>query len=160
MVFCSSCGTEILEEHEFCNKCGQRIKQGDNPPSREPRQTKQLELKSEGTALVLAILLGFFGLCGIGQIYCSRVGRGIGILIIGLVLVGFIWGFTMASYGMALSNIFEDTENVENNTGLIFSLLGVGVFYLALFIWQIFDVKDLARQWNEYLETHNGARPW
>ena len=66
----------------------------------------------------------------------------------------------MAYYGMALSNIFEDTDNVEDNTGLVFYLLGVGVIYLGFFIWQIFDAKDLARQWNEYLESHNGARPW
>ncbi len=41
----------------------------------------------------------------------------------------------MAYYGMALSNIFEDTDNVEDNTGLVFYLLGVEVIYLGFFIW-------------------------
>jgi len=156
MAFCSSCGTEVLEEHEFCNKCGQRIKQGYNPPSREPRQTKQLELKSEGTALVLAILLGLFGLCGIGQIYCSRVGRGFGILIIGLLTLGMTYVNSILFYGEVLGSNSDDSAYSSWYVLLLFSI----IVYLVIFIAQIFDAKNLARQWNEYIETHDGSRPW
>jgi len=160
MVFCSSCGAEVLDEHEYCNKCGERIKQGVKAQHVEPKGSKQLELKSEGTALVLAILLGLFGLWGIGQIYCSRIGRGIGMLIFGLVIIGSIWGFTIAFYDMSFSNILEDVENPGETGGLFLILLAFGIVYFGFFLYQIYDAKDLAREWNEYVESNNGERPW
>jgi len=159
MPFCYSCGAKILEQNEYC-KCGLPIKQGDNPPNQEPRPSKQLELKSEGTALVLAILLGLIGLWGIGQIYCSRIGRGIAMLIFGLVIAG-INGFIMLTYySMTLSNFLDEADNVSESSYMIFFLLSFGIIYVGFFFYQIFDARALARNWNEYVESHNGTRPW
>jgi len=176
--FCRKCGASLSDSTKFCTECGseinesiwepvkgdsnneERTKQMDKPYGVEPSHSKQLELKSEGTALVLAILLGLIGLWGIGQIYCSRIGRGIVMLILGLVLVGFIWGFTIASYDMSFSNILEDAENVGETGGLFLIFLAFGVVYLGFFFYQIYDAKDLAREWNEYVQSNNGERPW
>jgi TM2 domain-containing membrane protein YozV len=87
--------------------------------------------KNEGTGLILSIVLGLFGLNGIGQIYAGRVGRGIGIMIGSWVLI-VVGVLTM----------------------------GIGLIaYLAIFIWQIFDTKNLCRQYNEFV-SQNGRPPW
>ena len=175
---CRKCGASLSDSTKFCTECGseinesiwepvkgdsnneERTKQMDKPYGVEPSHSKQLELKSEGTALVLAILLGLFGLWGIGQIYCSRIGRGIVMLILGLVIAGINWSIFVMFYRSTLSNISDEADNVNESSYLILFLLGFVGIYLGFFIYQIFDAKSLAREWNEYVESNNGERPW
>ena len=99
--FCPKCGTgAISEEESFCPKCGNKII-GNNPCSNcnfsQQNQYQQnnsnrmsqrrYEWKSEGTTLVLTILLGIVGLGGIGHLYLGNLTRGIVILIVGIILV-------------------------------------------------------------------------
>ena len=174
---CRKCGASLSDSTKFCTECGseinesiwepvkgdsnneERTKQMDKPYGVEPSHSKQLELKSEGTALVLAILLGLIGLWGIGQIYCSKIGKGIGLLILGLVFSGIIWVIVI-SYSFTLSNFLDETNNVSESPSTILFLLAFVIFYLGFFFYQIFDAKGLARDWNEYVESHNGTRPW
>jgi TM2 domain-containing membrane protein YozV len=88
------------------------------------------EIKSESTGLVLSIILGFIGLVGVGQIYASKVGRGIIITIIGVIfLVIAIFTF------------------------------GIGaILYIPLWIWAVFDTRSLIRRWNDYLDAHQDER--
>ena len=110
------------------------------PPNYNPNPQNnpqyQVGYKSEGTALVLAILLGLFTLCGIGQIYAGKIGRGICILIGNWVLL-VIGGATL------------------------FFLIGIPILIGAfiLFIWQIIDARNLCREYNDYL-ANNGRPPW
>ena len=79
----------------------------------------------------MSIVLGILGLCGIGQIYAGRVGRGIGIMIGVWILVA-----------------------------IGFATMGIGLIaVLAVFIWQIFDTKKLCKEYNDFLAS-NGRAPW
>ena len=122
--FCSSCGAALIGKSTTCMKCGY-TKTKYNP------MAAGAQYKNEGTGLILSILLGLLTICGIGEIYAGKVGKGIGILILGwvLIVVGFATG------GIVL------------------------IAYLAIFIWQIFDTKKLCREFNEYV-SQNGRPPW
>jgi len=103
-----------------------------NPPQ-QPNYNPQYQTghKDESTTLILSIVLGLIGLPGIGHMYVGKVGKGVGILIGSwfLIVVGVL-------------------------------TMGIGlIIYLILFIWQIFDSRNLCRQYNQYL-SQNGRPPW
>ena len=124
--FCGSCGAALIGKSTTCMKCGY-TKTKYNPMT--PPQGALY--KNEGTGLVLSIVLVIFTICGIGQIYAGKVGRGIGIMIGSwvLIVVGVL------TFGIGL------------------------IAYLAIFIWQIFDTKKLCREYNEFV-SQNGRAPW
>ena len=93
--------------------------------------------KSDSTTLLLAIILGLFGLSGIGHLYLGMIGRGVGILIGGLVLI--ILGFATIMIGV----------------GIVFLIA-----YIPLFIWQIIDSRKLCRQYNDYYEKYGKEPNW
>jgi len=105
-----------------------------NPPQQpnyNPNPQNYAGYKTESTTLILAIVLGIIGLPGIGHMYVGKVGKGVGILIGGMVLLGI---------------------------GIV--TMGIGIIvYLILFIWQIFNSRNLCRQYNQYL-SQNGRPPW
>ena len=81
----------------------------------------------------------------------------------GLVFLGIIYVIIFSFYGEVLGSYFDDSgDSIDPDTSRVFTsfLLIFIVLYLAIFIAQIFDAKSLAREWNEYVELHNGARPW
>ena len=124
--FCSSCGAALIGKSTTCMKCGY-TKTKYNPMT--PPQGALY--KNEGTALILSIILGILGICGIGQIYAGKVGRGVAMLIVGIIVL--IIGFATMGIGL--------------------------IAYLGFFIWQIFDTKNLCREYNEYF-SQNGRPPW
>ena len=124
--FCGSCGAALIGKSTTCMKCGY-TKTKYNPMT--PPQGALY--KNEGTALILSIILGILGICGIGQIYAGKVGRGVAMLIVGIIVL--IIGFATMGIGL--------------------------IAYLGFFIWQIFDTKNLCREYNEYF-SQNGRPPW
>ena len=123
---CGQCGTALTAKYAPCPKCGYS-KTRYNPAATAPGS----QYKNEGTGLILSIILGILGICGIGQIYAGKVGRGVAMLIVGIIVL--IIG--VATMGIGL------------------------IAYLAIFIWQIFDTKNLCREYNEYF-SQNGRPPW
>ena len=93
--------------------------------------------KSDTTTLLLAIILGLFALSGIGHLYLGKIGRGVGILIGGIILYA---------------------------VGIVTLMFGVGVVliigYLVLFIWQIIDSRRLCREYNDYYEDYGQEPNW
>ena len=93
--------------------------------------------KSDSTTLLLAIILGLFGLSGIGHLYLGMIGRGVGILIGGIILYA---------------------------VGIVTLMFGVGVVliigYLVMFIWQIIDSRRLCREYNDYYEDYGQEPNW
>src|SRR5438093_5107104 len=83
MTFCEHCGTELSPEAPICPKCGQPIR-GKTIPSTV--QTAYNPYKNPTTAALMAIIGGIFGFMGIGHIYAGKIGKGIFILIAGIVL--------------------------------------------------------------------------
>ena len=156
MIKCSDCGKKTTDDQNFCPSCGTRLeKKSDSDLESELKETKekvkelekksqsqddrdyvQTMYKSEGTTLVLAIVLGIFGISGVGHIYLGRVGKGIAILIVNLIL-GAIGGATLFI-----------------GVGVIFLII-----YLVIFIWQILDSRSLCQYYNSHIRE-KGSRPW
>src|SRR5437867_806253 len=66
---------------------GQMRKPFSSPPRHLRRGTSLAEEKSEVLALVLSLVIP-----GAGQMYCGKIGRGVGILIVTIVLLLFFVG--------------------------------------------------------------------
>ena len=134
--------------------------------------------KSEGTTLVLSIVVGLLGIMGVGHIYLGRVRRGAIILIIGMIGWGGLFvPFVMLGMFSELEESFVDptammgmfSELKESSVdptammgmmagfGVIVIVWGIGMF--VLFIWQILNSRKLCKQYNEYFEEH-GKPPW
>jgi TM2 domain-containing membrane protein YozV len=138
LPFCPRCGKEVRDEDAFCPSCGYNLKSAAKP-------SIPLEHKSPGIAAVLALVLGFFGLMGVGQIYVGRLARGIVLLIVGIILAvltygSFLLGFVTFGLGWVGALVF-------------------GVILLILWIWQTFDAYGLAKKFNKAVEE-TGKTPW
>jgi len=140
-MYCTKCGANITEEDtKFCSKCGSPIEANTEKSSNqeefkaEPQHLGALrkpEWKSEGTTLILTIILGIFGFGGIGHIYLGNITRGITILIVGVILL--------------IVSIFT---------------FGIGLIILIPFaIWVVFDARKQCRYYNQYVEQ-TGKTPW
>ena len=102
-VFCKSCGEVIKSEAELCPKCGVR-QSGSSDESSLP--------------LLLNVIIGFFGILGIGHFVKGRAGSGILFLFAGLITTILFW------------------TTVWILIGFIFIPV-----WLGLWIWSIVDVK-------------------
>lgn len=159
--FCSNCGEKFdtNAEIEECPKCHSVLHE--HPEHIEPKPSIVLHLpyKSPGTAALIAFIGGIFALPGIGHIYVGKLGRGIGILVIGLILytltvimitsVGFLASFEQPS----LSN------DASVGIGALAGMLVFSIAYLVLFIWQIFNARKLAKKFNEVV-SQTQKEPW
>lgn len=99
-----------------------------NVKHQEDMEYRRNYYKSEGTTLVLALILGIFGINGVGHIYVGKVGKGIGILIGSIIILAI--GITTAVFIFGYAIIFA---------------------YILIWIWQILDSKRLCKQFNDYL---------
>ncbi len=90
--FCSSCGKELPRDNvACCPNCGiantvasSSVHQG---PVQQSPVFVQAPYKSPGTAMLIALIAGIFGLLGIGHIYVGKLRRGILLLVGGLALL-------------------------------------------------------------------------
>ena len=137
--YCSNCGErfDLNEEIKKCPKCGIDLQKESIPTTSSV--VNQLPYKSPGTAALIAFIGGIFGLPGIGHIYIGKVGKGIGILIAGIIIAALLVFITI-SFEIILSFI-------------------LGIAYLALWIWQIFNARKLAKEFNESVRI-TGKEPW
>ena len=147
-------GSETLLKH--CPKCDELVRPSertleqtgtpsvekpvDIPPSHTYSSSSRVPAsalyKTEGTAMILSIILGLFLCQGVGHIYIGRTQRGVILLIASLA--GLVVGVITLAIGVGI-------------------LILVGVF--VLFIWQIFDCQKQCRVYNEHLAAH-GRPPW
>lgn len=147
MVFCKHCGKEVMDaDTKFCPKCGK-------PPADQPTTPTVAvgynPYKNPGTAALIAIIGGIFGFPGIGHIYVGRIARGILILISGIIL--FVLGLIAIFAGAALGP-------AGFAAGAVFGFIFI-IIYVVIWIWQIFDARSLAKQFNEQVKA-TGKEPW
>ncbi|WP_456469306.1 hypothetical protein [Archaeoglobus sp.] len=100
--------------------------------------------KNPGTAAVLALVFGFFGLWGIGHVYVGRIARGIGLLLLGLLL-----GMLVV---ISLFGIFSEPALGSLFLGITATASIVG------WIWQTYDAYNLAKYYNQQIDQ--GVEPW
>jgi TM2 domain-containing membrane protein YozV len=153
--YCNNFGEklDLKENKRNCPKCGTEIQMNDS--NQEPI-ISYVPYKSPGTAALLAFIGGIFGILGIGHFYAGKIGRGIIILIFGLILAGAIMGSSLSILAMQSNSI----ENESSGEGSAIAIgLFSGVVYFILFIWQIFSARGLAKKYNSLARTL-GTEPW
>lgn len=121
----------------------------------KPSIVEHLPYKSPGTAALIAFIGGIFGLPGIGHMYVGKVGNGIGILILGLILYAVV--MIMATAGLASLGYSESAGSAA--AGVIGLLLILSIVYIVFFLWQIFNARKMAKKFNETVRT-TGNEPW
>jgi len=88
MQFCQGCGRAVEPDLPYCSYCGASLR-NTSYSSRQPYQTIETykrQGKRPWVAAGLALVLGLFGLWGIGHLYAGKFARGIGLLFTGLVI--------------------------------------------------------------------------
>ena len=173
-MYCRKCGFKVEEDDSFCPKCGAALKRGEpEPPSHnrlevdsrgaskvsEVQVTKQP--KNEGLAALLAFLLALIGFLGMGHIYAGRVGRGLILFFVGILLEG-------AVIGLALYYVWDSgydwspwSGGYTYHSGEIGYAAGAGAAYLIwfiLWIWQTFNARKVCRIYNQSLEARNQSK--
>jgi len=153
-AFCGGCGGPLASKFAPCPKCG-HMKTTFSPSGLPPQVGLH---KSSGTTLLLAILPAVLcAICGLGQIYVGKVGRGIGILIGGLVLLVLCivpWFFLGM---MSMSYSYSSNYGAEIVFGIMAAGFGIG--YIVLLIWSIVDANRKCKMYNEFV-AQNGRVPW
>src|SRR4026208_2493141 len=86
--FCPNCGERLDTDKDTdeCPKCHSALHEHSKHIESKSSVVEQLPYKSPGTAALIAFIGGIFALPGIGHIYVGKVGKGIAILILGVVL--------------------------------------------------------------------------
>ena len=159
--FCSNCGETLEnlndEEIKKCPKCKIDFIQIGGPTHNTP-VVDQLPYKSPGTAALIAFIGGIFALLGLGHMYIGNVGRGIGILISGIiiyVLFIIIIIFSLSLQGLLFLGVDESPIGIE----AILIIFVLDIAYFVLWIWQIFNARKLAKKFNESVRI-TGKEPW
>jgi hypothetical protein len=145
------------EEIKKCPKCKIDLIQIGGPTHNTP-VVDQLPYKSPGTAALIAFIGGIFALLGLGHMYIGNVGRGIGILISGIiiyVLFIIIIIFSLSLQGLLFLGVDESPIGIE----AILIIFVLGIAYFVLWIWQIFNARKLAKKFNESVRI-TGKEPW
>lgn len=165
--FCSNCGQKFdtYPESGICPKCHTTLYEHPehiqpNPSIEQqpkPSIVEHLPYKSPGTAALIAFIGGIFGLPGIGHMYVGKVGKGIGILILGLILYAVV--IIMATAGIASLGLSTADSSGSAAAGVIGLLLILSIVYIVFFLWQIFNARKMAKKFNETVRT-TGKEPW
>ena len=165
--FCSNCGEKLdtYPDIETCPKCHTALHEHSEhiqpKTSRvekpKPSVVEHLPYKSPGTAALIAFIGGIFGLPGIGHMYVGKVGRGIGILILGLVLYVVTLFITIGAFASLGTTSPESAGSAT--IGAIGVLIVLIIVYIVFFIWQIFNARKMAKKFNETVRT-TGEEPW
>ena len=109
-------------------------------------------LKSQKIAMLLAVLLGAVGFLGIGHLYIGRIRRGLILLMGAWVLAGTSLFCFIASAMSTMVIPPPDYPKVEVPAySSVFFAIGVVLLIglVALWIWQIFDVKAACRNYSK-----------
>jgi hypothetical protein len=153
---CSKCGKELSEGDIYCPSCGKAVTLP--PPSitpSTPQPTITLPQKNVRIAVVLALVLGILGVMGIGHIYLGKIKRGMGFLIVGLILDGL----TSSGFLDFVGVWFHGYSGVASFFGSYSFWIDIIVILLIFLIWQTYDAYSLAKDYNESVRVY-GKKPW
>lgn len=141
MSYCSRCGRPAKDGAQFCDQCGAPLKGGFQSYSYGNQATVSYTYRKDEKEAILAVVLSVL-IPGLGQMYCGKVGRGIGILLL-LGLLSFV----------SLIPLFFIMDPVDFNfTGFFALNVVVSVIVFIIYIWQIYDAYRCA-------EDHNRTAP-
>ncbi|VVC06247.1 Uncharacterised protein [uncultured archaeon] len=113
----------------------------------EPSITSQ---NNEEVTLLLSVVLGLISLQGIGHIYVGRIARGVGILVLSLLI---------SALGISFVTGIIPKETIPN-TVLVFFLPILVSGYFMLYVFQILDSHRLCVAYNQYVTEYGKRPPW
>ena len=138
-AFCGSCGSVLPSKFSPCPKCG-HVKTTFAPPPQysNPGVNPQSFLyKSSGNTNLLSILCSILLLTsGVGHLYLGQIGKGIGLMIGGWILL--IVGAATIFFGVGI-------------------ILLIGWF--ILWIYSMIDANKQCQIYNQFV-SQNGRAPW
>ena len=163
--FCSNCGESLDQEITICSKCGIDLQQQQQQQVGSTTQNRPivdpLPYKSPGTAALIAFIGGIFALLGLGHIFVGKIGKGFGILVSGIIIYVLFVIMAISLPGMLLLGLVESSTGDAGSGRIIFIIMFIlGIGYLVLWIWQIFNARKLAKKFNELVRTNGGKEPW
>ena len=110
--------------------------------------------KSMAATLLLAGLLGFTTVAGVGHIYLGRARRGI---IIMLVAVGVVASGVVLAVA-ALPEVPDPTSTLDDFVALLMVAIAAVVVYVGFVAWSVYDAGRLCRTYNAAVD--DGGAPW
>jgi len=156
-MYCTKCGKEATQGDSFCASCGAALAPTQvDLASRRQHETvvpyMLTQLKSEGTSVVLAFVLGFFGILGTGHMYVGRLEKGLGLFLTGVVCYGLAIAGLMLYFGSSEEGYWDD---ITYDSGWLI-LTGIfGFLYFILWISLVFDATEACREYNSQLLEPN-----
>ena len=128
-----------------------------------------LKRKSMAATILLAALLGFGGVCGIGHIYVGRVRRGI-IILVPMLVAAALWGVLsvlvlsgspdpMADLAAALGLVVGFVAWMLQGKGALVAWAVLVIVPVGFVIWTIFDARKLCKAYNVVMDE-TGVPPW
>jgi RNA polymerase subunit RPABC4/transcription elongation factor Spt4 len=143
-AFCGGCGGPLASKFSPCPKCGhvkttfapppQYSNPGVNPQGGYPQGGLY---KSSGTTNLLSILFSILlGTSGVGHLYLGQIGKGIGLMIGGWILI--IVGASTIFFGI----------------GIIFF-----IGWFVLWIYSMVNANSECSKYNQFV-SQNGRPPW
>ena len=166
--------SEIDKLKQNMSKAQSKIEDMEEIIKKQESKSNLQNYKSEGATLVLSIVVGLFGVMGVGHLYIGKIKRGIIIMIIGfslwtVLLIPIIFLGISDDFD---ESMFDDIEFVQYSNekrtqedmmgaliGFIAAVLIVTIGYIVLYIWQIFDSRKLCKMYNviwKRMELHCG----
>ena len=113
-----------------------------------------LKRKNGGVAILLASLLGIFGILGIGHLYIGRIRRGIILIIVGWGIVGVSF-LLLAGYSMSGLVIpppgYPRVEPPDSALVFLVTALVLLLAFGGLWIWQILDARIACQHYNQQI---------
>ncbi|MHA1552434.1 MAG: zinc-ribbon domain-containing protein [Candidatus Heimdallarchaeaceae archaeon] len=155
-MYCNNCGTNLPEGTKFCTNCG-----ADNAVAAKPShaQPQQVTTQYSGTQPysppptpyktkepIVALVLSWFVMMGIGHMYAGKVGKGIGLLV-----GGFVSAMIMSGGYFMLLGFYEF------GFGLALIIIG-GISAIVIALYAHIDAYQTAKKYNLFLKT-NGRPP-
>ena len=138
-MYCNNCGNQTGEHQVFCDKCGNKVSEKGMGNHTHVVYARE---KSTGIAALLSILWA-----GLGQIYTGRIGRGLALMFIHLVMI-------ISSAFVAFAGLLFGGLGGAVGGGLLFIVL-----LTILWAWNIFDAYKQANKYNDSLRD-SGRQPW
>jgi hypothetical protein len=155
--FCSNCGKtlDLNKEIKKCSKCGNDFQQQVRSIYNKSI-VDQLPYKSPGTAALIAFIGGIFAFLGLGHIFVGKIGRGVGLLISGIIIYVLLIIMIISFPSFLILASDESSLGI----GIILMVFVLGITYFVLWIWQLFNARKLAKKFNESVRTTGGKEPW
>lgn len=138
MAFCSRCGSQTKEGAQFCDRCGAPLSMGYQGYGQGNPGPMPYNYRKDEKEAILAVILSVL-IPGVGQIYCGKIGRGIGILVLlGLLSV------------VSIVPLFFMMDPMSFNFAGFFAFnVVVSILAFIIYIWQIYDAYRCADDYNK-----------